>query len=155
MNISSNRFEWLRFFLALFIVSVAVNYVWETAQALLFVGMVSIKTIWWHCFVASLGDGIILWIIHLIGWATYGQWNWFLRTDYGRIALMLGAGLAMAIPIEWLAVHRLHRWAYTDHMPLIPVLDIGLTPILQMLILPPLIFLLTHKFLSLHEEDSP
>ena len=71
------------------------------------------------------------------------------------MAFMLSAGLVIAILIEWFAVNGLHRWAYTDQMPRIPVLDVGLTPILQMLILPPLIFLLTHKFLPLHKEDTP
>ena len=151
-------FTWLersKFLLVLFAASVALNYVWEIAHAPLFVGMDSFRAIGWHCFTASLGDGIILLIIHGLGWATFGNWSWSFQPGPRQMAFMLSAGLVIAILIEWFAVNGLHRWAYTDQMPRIPVLDVGLTPILQMLILPPLIFLLTHKFLPLHKEDTP
>ena len=151
----SPRLERSKFLLALFAVSVALNYVWEIAHAPLFVGMDSFRAIGWHCFVASVGDGIILWIIHGLGWATFGNWKWSFQPSSRQMAFMLSTSVAIAILIEWLAVHGLHRWAYTDHMPRIPVLNVGLTPILQMLILPPLIFHLTHKFLPLRKEDTP
>jgi len=37
-------------------------------------------------------------------------------------------------------MHVLQRWAYTARMPRVPGLDVGLVPVAQMLILPPLIF---------------
>ncbi len=151
----SIRLERSKFLLALFAVSVVLNYVWEIVHAPLFVGMDSFRAIWWHCLVASLGDGIILWIIHGLGWAAFKRWNWSFQPGSRQMAFMLSASLTIAILIEWFAVHGLHRWAYTDQMPRIPVLGVGLTPILQMLILPPLIFFLTHKFSRLHKEDTP
>jgi hypothetical protein len=39
-----------------FIVAVAVNYLWELAQAPLYIGMeIYNSAVFWHCFVASLG----------------------------------------------------------------------------------------------------
>ena len=140
MVVSNTRLDWLRYLVVLFVVAVAINYVWEAAQASLFVGMVSIQTIWWHCFVASLGDGIILWIIHLLGWCVFRQVDWFVSPGAARYGVMLGTGLVIAIAIEWVAIHWLFRWAYTEKMPLVPGLEIGVTPVLQMLVLPPLIF---------------
>jgi hypothetical protein len=32
------------------------------------------------------------------------------------------------------------RWMYTAQMPLVPGLDVGIVPIVQMLVLPPLLF---------------
>jgi len=153
--LESTRIERLKFLLTLFAVSVALNYPWEIAHAPLFIGMDSVRAISWHCFLASLGDGLILWIIHGLGWVTFKRWNWSFHLGSQQMAFMLSTSLATAILIESLAVHWLHRWTYTDHMPRIPVLDVGLTPILQMLILPPLIFLITHKFFRLHKEDTP
>jgi hypothetical protein len=138
----------------LFVISVALNYTWELAQAPLFVGMESFAAMWWHCFVASLGDGIILLFLHGLGWATFKRWNWSFKPGIRQITFMLITSLGIAILIEWLAVHGLHRWAYADHMPRIPMLDVGMTPILQMLILPPLIFFLTHKFLPPNKVDT-
>lgn len=125
----------------LFAVAVAINYVWEMAQSFLFVGMGSIQAIAWHCFVASLGDGLILCIIHGIGWGVFRRADWFAGAGASRYGVMLGAGLVIAGAIEWVAVHVLHRWAYTDLMPVIPGLEIGVIPVLQMLLLPPLAFM--------------
>ena len=50
-------------------------------------------------------------------------------------AVVLGIGVAMAI--EAWALAR-GRWAY-DGMPLVPFTSIGLIPVRQMVILPPLI----------------
>jgi hypothetical protein len=44
------------------------------------------------------------------------------------------------VSIEWVAVYVVERWAYTPQMPLVPGLGIGIVPITQMLVLPPLIF---------------
>ena len=63
---------------------------------------------------------------------------------------MLSTSLAIATLIATLidrfAVHGVQRWAYTDQMPSIFALDVGLIPPLQMPILPPLIFLLLTSF---------
>ena len=140
--------------LVLFVVSVTVNFLWELVQAPLFAGMESVGAIGWHCFVASLGDGIILWIIYGLGWVAFGHWRWTFQPDSRRMAFMVSVSLVIAILIEWSALHWLRRWAYTEQMPRIPVLDVGLTPILQMLILPPLIFLLTQKLSALHKPAA-
>jgi hypothetical protein len=52
---------------------------------------------------------------------------------------MLTAGLVLAMLVEWVAVYRLGRWAYAERMPIVPGFGIGLVPIAQMIILPPII----------------
>ena len=138
---------------ALFAVAVAINYVWEIAQSFLFVGMGSIRAVLWHCFVASLGDGVILCIIHGVGWGVFRRADWFARAGASQYGVMLGAGLVIASAMEWVAVHVLHRWAYTDLMPVVPGLDIGVIPVLQMLVLPPLVFMAVAKILGLSRQD--
>lgn len=53
---------------------------------------------------------------------------------------MLVTGLLIGIGIEWVAINKFGRWAYTADMPLLPGLDVGLLPVLQMLLLPQVIF---------------
>ena len=48
--------------------------------------------------------------------------------------------LVLGVTVEWVAVHVLQRWAYAARMPRVPWLDVGLIPVAQMLVLPPLIF---------------
>jgi hypothetical protein len=48
--------------------------------------------------------------------------------------------------VEWYAVKVLHRWEYSLSMPVIPGLEIGFVPVLQMLVLPPLTFFLAARW---------
>lgn len=129
-----------RMLLTLFLVAVAVNYPWELAQAPLFAGSADFNSIWWHCFVASLGDGVLVLLIFAIGWLVWRRHNWFERPGARAYILMLVAGLTIAIAVELIAVQGLQRWSYAPAMPRLPVLDVGIVPIVQMLVLPPLIF---------------
>jgi hypothetical protein len=56
----------------------------------------------------------------------------------------LYVGLILTLLLERLAVGPLDRWTYAPSMPLTE-LDIGLLPILQWLVLPPLALVLTAR----------
>ena len=43
--------------LLIFVIAVTLNYLWEVAQAPLYVGFEDWSLVWRHCFVAALGDG--------------------------------------------------------------------------------------------------
>ena len=126
--------------LLIFIVAVVLNYLWEVAQAPLYVGLEDWSSVWWHCFVAALGDGLLVGLIFLIGWITFRRFDWYVHPNSRTFGVMFVTGLIISIGIEWVAVHMLGRWAYTVDMPLLLGFDIGLVPILQMILLPPLIF---------------
>jgi hypothetical protein len=124
----------------IFVVAVLGNYLWELAQAPLYVGMVSFRAMWWHCFVASLGDGLLVLGIFVAGWIALGRQTWFVHPGVQGYGVMLTTGLVIGLTNEWIAVYVLGRWMYTAQMPLVPGLAIGLVPVVQMLILPPVIF---------------
>jgi hypothetical protein len=124
----------------LFVVAVAFNYVWELAQSPLYVGMDDFSRMWRHCFVPSLGDGLLVLLIFAAGRIVLRQRDWFVRPGVRGYALMLAAGLMIAIGIEMAMVNLLGQWNYTSRMPLAPGLSVGLAPIAQMLVLPPIIF---------------
>jgi hypothetical protein len=95
---------------------------------------------WWHCLIASLGDGLLVLLIFAAGWTALHRQDWFVRPGVRGYVVMLAVGLMISVSIEWIAVHIVGRWAYTERMPLVPGLGVGIVPILQMLVLPPLIF---------------
>jgi hypothetical protein len=95
---------------------------------------------WWHCFVASLADGVLVLAIYAVGWIVFRRWDWFARPGSGGYGLMLIAGMFIGVSVEWLGVHVAKSWAYTTNMPVIPVLNVGLVPLVQMLFLPLAIF---------------
>lgn len=139
---------WVR----LFVISVALNYPWEMGQAFLYVGMDYSAATWWHCFVASLGDGVLVGLIYFSGRMVMGRSDWFTRPGLKPYAIMVTSGLLIGVWVEWVAVHRLARWTYTEAMPLISVLEIGWVPVLQMLVLPPLIFFVLAKTVRIRAE---
>jgi hypothetical protein len=126
--------------MTIFVVAVFFNYPWELAQSPLYVGMTSFRTAWWHCFIASVGDGFLVLLIFVVGWVVLGRREWFAHPRVRGYIVMLAAGLVIGVGAEWAAVHRMGRWTYTARMPLVPGLGVGMVPLLQMLVLPPLIF---------------
>lgn len=123
----------------IFAVAVGFNYVWELAQSPLYLGMDDFSRMLWHCFVAAVGDGLLVLLILGVGWAVLGRQNWFVSPGVRGYALMLATGLLIAITVEW-ALLAAGKWAYNDRMPIVPLLGLGLAPVAQMLLLPPLIF---------------
>jgi len=125
--------------LTIFVVAVIFNYVWEMAQSVFYVGMKSFNALW-HCFIAGVGDGLLVLLIFAIGCVVLRRRAWFVQPGISGYILMLMTGLVIGIGIEWLAVHVIVLWKYTAQMPLVPWLNIGVLPVIQMLVLPPAIF---------------
>lgn len=122
---------------AVFGTAVVMNFVWELAQSPLYARMPPFPARMWHCLVASLGDGFIVLLIWTTGWLTFRRPDWFRPPRWSAYAVMLTAGLALAVIVEWAGLGA-GRWSYTPRMP--RVSGVGLVPLLQMVFVPPLIF---------------
>lgn len=88
------------------------------------------------CTIATLGDVAATLGVYGIGALAARDPRWGLRDNwhvYGTAAI-LGAGIATGI--EWHAMSE-GAWSYTDLMPMVPLLDVGLLPWLQLTILIP------------------
>lgn len=62
-----------------------------------------------------------------------------MRPDLHSILVFITVGIVITIVLEWHATVLQQRWAYGELMPTLPILGTGLAPLLQWLILPPLI----------------
>lgn len=69
--------------------------------------------------------------------------RWFRRRDRLAEPLFVGLGLAYTVASEIYNTRVSHAWAYAPRMP--QVLDVGLAPLLQWLVLPPLLLLLLRR----------
>jgi hypothetical protein len=130
----------LRTILIIFILAVIINYPWELAHSQLYEGMSDFGLALWYCFVASLGDGLLVLLIFGAGCVALRRNDWFVNPGRRGYFVMLAFGLVIGVGVEWTAVHVMERWAYAPRMPVIPIFNVGLTPVAQMLALPPLIF---------------
>ena len=124
----------------LFGLAVVVNYPWERAQSSLYLTKDGTAIPWWHCMLASFGDGLLVLLIFWAGLVVFGQRAWFEHPGFRGYLLMAVTGLVLIIPLEWLMISRMEWWSYTAQMPLMPGIAVGVSPVAQMLVLPPLIW---------------
>ena len=132
---------------AIYAIAVALNYPWELLQSPLFTSPSHKGSVWLHCFGSSLGDGLMILMIFLAGCVVFGRRDWFVLPGPRRYVFSIAAGAILAVVVESVAVHVLQRWAYADAMPVVPGVDLGIVPILQMVLLSPLIFLIAAHLL--------
>ncbi|OQW32789.1 MAG: hypothetical protein A4E19_05370 [Nitrospira sp. SG-bin1] len=128
--------------IVLFGLAVAVNYPWERAQSRLYVLPNGAEVGWWMCAAASVADGLIVLLLFQIGKLVTGQPDWYLKPGARGYAALLLSGAVVSTVIEWSTIHVGQWWAYSQRMPVVPLLNIGVVPLAQMLVLPPLIFIL-------------
>lgn len=126
------------------IIAFVLHIIWENGQAPLFLGYSSFFQHFPICFVGVVGDVIltlfIYWLISLLK----GDFGWIARLNKRDIIILVIIAFFWAVGIEQ---HTLlfGRWTYTDAMPIIPYLKVGLTPVLQMILLLPISFYLTNR----------
>jgi len=93
------------------------------------------------CTRATLGDVVIMltayWTVSLVA----RNRNWVLAPSTARILMFATTGVVITITIERLAVAGiwLGGWRYSSLMPVVPGIGVGLSPLLQWVVLPPLV----------------
>lgn len=124
-----------------------LHFAWEMMQVPWFEGMLEAShgTVLWLCTRATFGDVVILVVAFWSGSATVRQRGWVVPGLWLPALVTIATGLLITVVFEWLATGMLDRWSYADSMPVIPGVGIGLTPLLQWLLLPPLALWLTRN----------
>lgn len=126
---------------AIFVVAVVLNYPWELAQSGLHATVPLLAERLRHCFVASLGDGVLVLAIHAAGSSAFGDFSWFANPRGTSWLMMIGSVLIVAIVVEWAAV-SVGRWSYGADMPILSGLSVALPAVTQMVVLPSVVFAL-------------
>ena len=123
-----------------YLVAIAAgNLVWEFAQLPLYTiwrtgstGEIVFAAV--HCTGGDIliGTGSLVLALVLAGAAWPST-----STSYRRVvALTVAFGLAYTVFSEWLNVVVRKSWAYSELMPIVPVVNAGLSPLLQWIMLP-------------------
>lgn len=71
---------------------------------------------------------LTLWLAGSTGWPNFGFWI------VGGWTIVLG--VALAIFVEWSNVYFLDTWGYSNAMPVIPFLEVGVSPVFQWVTIP-------------------
>ena len=140
---------WLRALRVYLASATAMNLVWETLHLPLY-------TIWaegtlqaqafavLHC---TAGDVLITTSTLVLALLMCGDKAWPNAGFFPVLAITIALGLAYTIFSEWLNVVVRASWAYSASMPVIPIfnLRIGLSPILQWVVVPTTALLLARR----------
>jgi hypothetical protein len=129
----------LRFFTALALAGFILNLVWETAQMGAYAQAVRLP---WHYSVVrhmlpTLGDVVVTFVLYGMGALAARRLRWGFDGGWQVYATMAVLGAAAAMAIESLALSS-GRWGYNERMPLVPVLNVGSLPVLQLALTTPL-----------------
>jgi hypothetical protein len=122
-----------------FLFAFLLNLPWELAQVPLFSGMPSAEH--WSavkvCGRATVGDTVIALVSFWAVAAATGKRGWILRPTVLQVSAFTANGVVITIVMEWLATRVLGRWTYAQAMP--TIVGIGVAPLVQWIVLPPLI----------------
>ena len=89
-----------------------------------------------HC---TLGDLLIVLVVYEVVALLRGDRRWYRQAVLPAGTLFTVAGAAYTVYSEIRNVRIEGSWAYTDLMPMVPWLEIGAMPLLQWLLIPPLL----------------
>lgn len=91
------------------------------------------------CTRATLGDVVIALSAYWVVAAYRRRRDWLYQPDGRSLLVFIAVGIVTTIALEWHATELQQRWQYADIMPTLSLLGTGLAPLLQWLLLPPLI----------------
>ena len=130
--------NWLRALKVYLVVAVVANLAWEILQLPLY-------SIWMtgtarkmvfaviHC---TGGDVLIALSALTVALVFVGTKRWPAE-NYERVLLItLALGIGYTIFSEWLNIVVRASWAYSELMPVVPIVRIGLAPLLQWILIP-------------------
>lgn len=122
----------------------ALHFAWEMAQARLFTNFAGMS--WWQhaprCLFAALGDVTLSGLAWTCTALLFG-WRWPFEGRLTSPALLwIAVGEVATIALERWALAA-GRWTYAPHMPI--VFGVGLSPLLQWVIVPVLTLALARR----------
>lgn len=129
---------WLTY-LCVYVVCIAIaSVLWESAQMPLY-------TLWrtatpeefvTDVLICTAANVFIAVLSLAVGLLLSGRMKRWARTSVGTLVITCMAGVGYTIYSEWVNVYETGAWAYSDLMPIVPGLEVGLSPLVQWVVLP-------------------
>lgn len=127
--------------------SFLLHFVWEFVQVPTYAGMAELSH--WQatklCMSATFGDvGFALTAFWVTSLAARSR-DWIYRPSSWQTGLFIAVGIGLTIGFEYYYTQISMRWSYSELMPLVPPFGTGLSPLLQWLVIPPLVIWFTRR----------
>lgn len=144
---TTNKSNYKYLIFTIFILAFILNLAWELLQGPLYSGYSFNAQHISFCALASVADAIMVVLLYFFLGLIYKDALWIRNLTVTRVLVIILIGGIGAIVFE--ARHiMVASWVYADSMPIIPYTDVGLSPILQFMILPGLIYFLSGYLLK-------
>ncbi len=138
--------KYRNYFIRVAVIAFLVNFIWEVAQGPLYEGF---EYDWQHisfCALASIADMLMVLILFFGFSLVYRNLYWVMNWDFEIIVPLVLVGSVGAIFGEiWHLAQG--DWSYAEAMPIMPLVEIGISPLLQFALLPFIIFLISKRFI--------
>ncbi|HXI00033.1 MAG TPA: hypothetical protein VNI52_07170 [Sphingobacteriaceae bacterium] len=136
-----------KFTFIVLIIAFLFNLAWEVAQLPIYQDYAYNFEHIAFCALASVADAIMVLLLYYSFSLIYRTSLWVKNLTRQRIILLILVGGVGAILGE-IRYTSEGNWAYANVMPIIPVVNAGLSPVLQFMILPILIYYLGFQILK-------
>lgn len=95
----------------------------------------------------TIGDVVLTFIIYSLVAVVLKDRYWIRSFNFKTFVTVLLMAGSVAFVAEWVAI-ELNFWSYNEQIPVVPFLDIGLSPFLAIIINPILSFILAYKIVK-------
>ncbi|MGL5918233.1 MAG: hypothetical protein ACRCYM_03205 [Cetobacterium sp.] len=120
--------------------------IWEFSQSFFYENEgLSISNLVYNRLHCTIGDIMILSSVLLIWSFIKYNFSWIQNPKLADYLGVTFLGILYTVFSEIHNVKILKSWSYSNLMPIIPIIDVGIVPIIQWLILPTLIIYLSKK----------
>ena len=139
-----NKQTFKSFFWSIAFFAYLFNLIWEIAQGFLYEGYIYDFKHISFCALASIADVFMVFLLYFGFSIVFGDFFWIQRATWRKVILVMLVGGLGAVFAESRHLAA-GNWAYANTMPLLPIGDVGLSPVLQFMILPILIYWISYK----------
>ncbi len=136
-----------RYLLITLVLSLLLNLAWEVIQMPLYKdASFDIQNIAF-CGLASVADAIMVLLIYFVLALIYKEPLWIKHLNLKRTLIIVLIGGTGAVLAEMRHLSQ-DNWAYASLMPIVPFINVGLSPVLQFMFLPVVSYYLSFYFLK-------
>ncbi|MEP2773386.1 hypothetical protein SAMN05661096_01310 [Marivirga sericea] len=125
------------------LIAFVLNFIWENLHAGLYNEYnLFMKSIYF--LGCTIGDVVLTFIIYGLVAVVLKDKYWIRNFNFKILLIVLIMASLVSLTAEWVAV-ELDFWSYNERMPVVPFLDIGLSPFLAIIVNPILSFICARK----------
>lgn len=130
-------------FLLALLINVVANFIWEKQQAFLYKRS-RFSDHFFRYLNVSLANALVTLLIYLLVALIYKDLPWTKYNSWMPVGII--GGIVAVVFEKWTFTQPM--WNYRESMPVVPFVGVGLSPFIQLVVLPAFIFYLSSVLLN-------